>query len=554
MHYELKLFEFFSVLTRQETSIEELARIWQCSTRYAKTIVQKLHKKNIIKWETAKGRGKKPYITLLNSKDECIFNLFTYYWEKNQFDLAYSLLGEHQMLNEPKIQEWLQLQYGVHKKDNAKHIFCFPLHDEASNITFNPLHAISNYDAHFIKQVHETLFKENEQTGEIEGNLLFHYESLDYRKWRFILRKGIYFHNLKLVHAEDVLYSLERLVELAKPYFDFEKIEIIHDYELVLTLSNPFALLPHLLTSFRTVILPKEHADGFIGCGAFMLEKQSKQRLQLKTFDHYFNTRPYIDGIDVIFANNGIDLGISYLPYPKSIAQRTVLIQDVGADYVVLNCKTGPLQQEEMRETIYALIHADDFVSIDQQEIVATGWLPNSKPLGNNATIKCAGISFPNLTIGFQQIHPGVNHFNKALILQKQLKEHGILSTLQCIDLQQSSELDDSIDIFIGGAIIGRQKVISILNKFFTRPKAILSLLDNHNKQIILNKLETIYSGRLTYSYEQVFQDIEQHLQKMYCMKFLTQHQHHLYIREDFNYQNLQFDEKGFIRYKQIYV
>lgn len=554
MHYELKLFQFFNVLYRQETSIEELAQIWQCSTRYAKTIVQKLHQQNIIKWETAKGRGKKPYITLLKSKAECIFELFTNYWKKNQFELAYSLLGEHQMLSEPKIQAWLQRQYGVHKTEKREHIFRFPLHDEGRSITLNPLHAISNYDAHFIKQLHETLFKENKLTGEIEENLLFRYETTDYRKWRFILRKGIYFHNLKLVQAEDVQYSLERLVEIAKPYFEFEKIEVIHNYELILTLSKPFALLPHLLTSFRTVILPKDHADGLIGCGSFMLEEQSKQRLQLKTFDRYFHTRAYIDGIDIIFANKGTDLGISYLPYPEQIAQREVLIREVGANYVVLNCKSGPLQQVEKRETIYALINANDFASTDQHEIVATSWLSNSKQLETNASIKCAGTSFPTLTIGFQQIHQDVTHYDKAVTLQTQLKKHGISSTLKCIDLQQSGELDDSIDIFVGGATIGKQKFISILNRYFTKPKAILSLLDNHNKEILLKRLETIYCGELTNCYEQAFSEIEHHLQEIYCLKFLTQHQHYLYIREDYNYQNLQFDNNGFIQYKQIYV
>ena len=42
MHYELRLFDFFNEHVRKETSVDELAQIWHCSTRYAKTIVKKM--------------------------------------------------------------------------------------------------------------------------------------------------------------------------------------------------------------------------------------------------------------------------------------------------------------------------------------------------------------------------------------------------------------------------------------------------------------------------------------------------------------------------------
>ena len=191
MHYQLRLFDFFHENIRKETSIEELAHIWQCSTRYAKTIIKKLQHEQIVKWETTKGRGKKPFITMIRSKEDCIIRLFTSYWEKHKFEDAYAFIGEYDMLNHPTIQKWLQ--------------------------------ALSNWDAHLIKQIHEPLFKENEQNGEIETNLLFTFETNDYRTWRFILRKGVYFHNLKPVQAIDIQFSLERLAQFAKPYFDYEK-------------------------------------------------------------------------------------------------------------------------------------------------------------------------------------------------------------------------------------------------------------------------------------------------------------------------------------------
>ena len=178
MHYQLRLFDFYKEHVRTETSVEELAQIWQCSTRYAKTIVKKLQQQQIIKWEVTKGRGKKPFITILQLKEQCIVNIFISYWGKNQFEEAYSFLGKYEMVKHPTIQTWLQQQYGMKQNEQLQHTLRLPFSHQ--DITLHPLHAISNWDSHLIKQIHEPLFKENEETGEIEGNLLFHYETTDY--------------------------------------------------------------------------------------------------------------------------------------------------------------------------------------------------------------------------------------------------------------------------------------------------------------------------------------------------------------------------------------
>ena len=150
-------------------------------------IVKKLQQQQIIKWEVMKGRGKKPFITILQLKEQCIVNIFISYWEKNQFEEAYSFLGKYEMVKHPTIQTWLQQQYGMKQNEQLQHTLRLPFSHQ--DITLHPLHAISNWDSHLIQQIHEPLFKENEETGEIEGNLLFHYETTDYQNWRFILKK-----------------------------------------------------------------------------------------------------------------------------------------------------------------------------------------------------------------------------------------------------------------------------------------------------------------------------------------------------------------------------
>ena len=549
MHYQLRLFDFFHENIRKETSIEELAHIWQCSTRYAKTIIKKLQHDQIVKWEATKGRGKKPVITMIQSKEACIIRLFTSYWEKHKFEEAYAFIGEYDMLNHPTIQKWLQKQYGILQNEKSQHILRLPFFHP--NVEFNPLEAHSNWDAHLIKQIHEPLFKENEQNGEIETNLLFTFETNDYRTWRFILRKGVYFHNLKPVQAIDIQFSLERLAQFAKPYFDYKKFEIINDHELILTLSKPFTILPQLLATFRTVILPKDKPDGTIGCGAFILESYSPYKIQLTAFDHYFNKRPFIDGIEFLLDKTDSNFGISNSPFPSDIPQKELFMKQLGTDYIVLNMQKGPLQNKALRETIFALIDPKTYINNALNESVASNWLPN-KEQPFSAKIRCTGNDFPMLKIGYQYLSAQSNYSAKAFILQQQLYDFGIKTELTRVDVNKTKAIDTSIDIFIGGAVFGKHKILSILNLYFTEPQAILSFLDAYHRHEVIQTLEKMYTTEQG-TEEASLNELIAQTEKVYCLKFLTHHQRQLYIRDDYHYKNLKFDTDGFIQYNQIF-
>ena len=70
MQYELTLYKYFEQNIRTETTIEKLATIWHCSSRHAKTQIQYLQQQQVVHWETSRGRGKKPFLTLLREKIE----------------------------------------------------------------------------------------------------------------------------------------------------------------------------------------------------------------------------------------------------------------------------------------------------------------------------------------------------------------------------------------------------------------------------------------------------------------------------------------------------
>jgi len=80
----------------------------------------------------------------------------------------------------------------------------------------------------------------------------------------FHLRKGVKFHNGREMTADDVKYSLERVLDPAtaspgRSYIStISKIEVVDAYTVKLTLSSPLASLLDALTSNNISIVPRE--------------------------------------------------------------------------------------------------------------------------------------------------------------------------------------------------------------------------------------------------------------------------------------------------------
>ena len=66
-------------------------------------------------------------------------------------------------------------------------------------------------------------------------------------------------------------------------------------------------------------------------------------------------------------------------------------------------------------------------------------------------------------------------------------------------------------------------------------------------------QLQMIYTTLDTILIEKTFTEIEHRLQTIHCLKFLTHRQHCQYIRKDFPFKQVQFDENGRIDYKKVF-
>ncbi|WP_274310355.1 ABC transporter substrate-binding protein [Solibacillus daqui] len=545
MNYELALFKHFETQQRTETSIELIASIWHCSTRHAKTQLHRLHDEQLIQWEPFKWRGKKPFLTITAEEIDILLYAMKTLWKKNKYEEAIQLAKDMEKLNHPTIQQWLNAQFGL-QNENNNHVFRQTMY--YVELCLDPLKALSRHDMHVLEQIHETLFKIDD-CGIAQPNLLFHYATKDSRTWHFILKKGVQFHHLQELTAQDVVATLTASANYFTHLFKIVKIIAMGRYEFHLELKKPCALLPYFLASTRLVILPTDRSPQ-IGCGAFMLKEISEKGLTLQAFVNYFNERPWIDKVDIVYNEAFQSDSIRYEPYEKSIPSRKIVYKEPGACYMCLNSRYGPLVDKELRAAIWHRIKASEYILLEENENVAHGWQLDATPI--NLVESNKGLLFVGqLTIGYQQIREGVNHKEKAEVLQKQLANMGIASTLQCINFKKPQEdLNQRIDIFIGGIAIGKNVPLSLVQMYLAEPKPMMQFATIEEEQQITERLQTILETNIDLT---SFEWIEHRLQQNYSLKFLT-HRHHIYyVREDTPYKHVQFDKNGRIDYRNMY-
>ncbi|MEC1179154.1 ABC transporter substrate-binding protein [Metasolibacillus meyeri] len=548
--YLLKLYEHFEVGQPSTTSIAELAQIWCCSTRYAKVLVKKCAERGWLEWQTVQGRSKKPTLLLQLTKLDAIYLAFDYYWQQQQFKEAYTLLQQYDVLSHPQVDSWLQQRYGF-TNEEERDIFRYPYPNIMLN--YDPLNGNSRHDIHLYNQIHEPLFVYCAETERAKPNLVYGYHTTDAKKWTFTLRKNIYFHDGTKLTSEDVIASLKRVC--SKELLPKAQLTAISPYHFTIELAQPSTLLPRWLCGYRFSIVPAKWieagAQGVpVGCGAFYIAEQNEQHMRLSVFPKYFQQRPWIDDVDIIFTENIHQFGISTLPFAPHITQQKITYQEQGADFILLNATRGPLCEEKYRRALFEAIDAASYCLMEEGEIVATSFLTaNSRE--QQAVAPLSLLDFPYLHIGVQQIRPQANHLREAQILSSFLTAHNIPHAISLMPIGASVHYCvQHYDIFIGGIAIGGDQLLGWLYGLDSDRSPISTFLGSAQVQALLQQATMCEDNKQAL---QLLYEAEQHLIDAFVLKFLTHRQHVFYVRKDLPFHNIVFDTHGKIDYRKIY-
>jgi peptide/nickel transport system substrate-binding protein len=134
--------------------------------------------------------------------------------------------------------------------------------------------------------------------------------------WTLKLRSGVTFHDGSTFGAEDVVYSLKRVLDPEMDSPARSAIAMVSTVEATdadtvqLTLTSPFADLPLLLMDYRLRMIPEGSGDTIatsgIGTGPFMVESfNAEGTTKLVANENYFEGAPGVAAMEIIGIADG---------------------------------------------------------------------------------------------------------------------------------------------------------------------------------------------------------------------------------------------------------
>ncbi len=232
---------------------------------------------------------------------------------------------------------------------------------------------------------------------DVEMNLLpalaESYTQIDDLNWSITLRQGVTFHNGEPFDAAAVKFSYERVLnpDYRSPQASgirfVESVDIVDDYTVQITTSQPYPLLPNQMSAIA--ILPPQYyaevgTDGFrqhpVGTGAYVFQEWRRdERLVVEANPDYFLGTPAIER--AVFRpipetatrmaelqSGAVDLIVNVPPHQVRVLENAPDLAAATAPsarilFIVLTTiEEGPLQDVRVRQ---ALNYA-----VDQQAIV----------------------------------------------------------------------------------------------------------------------------------------------------------------------------------------
>ncbi|NBF03079.1 ABC transporter substrate-binding protein [Pseudomonas sp. Fl5BN2] len=282
-----------------------------------------------------------------------------------------------------------------------------------------------------IKSLFDTLMDYKPGTTELEKDLAEDYSiSADGKVYTFILKKGVKFQNGRELKASDVKYSLERTVNpktqspgagffsaivgyeamIAGKAEHLSGIEVVDDYQVQITLSQPNATFLHVMAINFASIVPREAVEQWgadfgkhpVGSGAFSLaEWKLGQQLVFKKNPDYFKAGlPHVDSItfevgqdpmvallrlekgEVDIAGDGVPPA-KFLQFKNDPAFKPLVVtgNQLQTGYVTLKTTLAPFDNLKVRQAVNMAISKDRIVRIiNGRATPANQPLPPSMP------------------------------------------------------------------------------------------------------------------------------------------------------------------------------
>ncbi|MBI3077839.1 MAG: ABC transporter substrate-binding protein [Deltaproteobacteria bacterium] len=174
--------------------------------------------------------------------------------------------------------------------------------------TLDPYRIYGTQVQSFFRQLYGGLV-DRSPDGSLQPGVAERWELVEDHLWRLTLRKGVRFHNGEEVTAEDVRFSLERILAkggVRRRDFDFiDRVVVVDSHTVDILTRISYPILPARLAQFG-VVLPKrlieakgeeEFFRAPVGLGPFQFVHMDRQRAVFRAHEQYYQGPPGVSNL-----------------------------------------------------------------------------------------------------------------------------------------------------------------------------------------------------------------------------------------------------------------
>jgi SgrR family transcriptional regulator len=383
----LQLHSHYGSSESVELTLDELAAVLECTHRNATNIVRRMAESGWILWESNRGRGRRSNLQFIVQPEEIAVQSMMQAINRKDITRAIDQIKVHSRSSslQDHLQGWLLAYFGHHsetRSDRQIDTLRIPVRQQLH--TVDPLYMNLLAESFVSSHVFDGLVRRTNQSHEILPNIAHAWEADESRTtWTFFLRKEVLFHNGKVLNAEDVVYTFERLMQTSRRTlysFFFKQIKSVHALgptTVSIELEEPNELFLFFLCTSRAAIVPKELAQlgnsrfgtQPIGTGPFKLTEMNENMCLLEVFTPYFQGRAHLDRVEIVHvpwtthtdsSDNLSPFHVIPNPSPAEQAWSQIHSQTTVRKFITCNTqKAGPLKDPTVRAHLLSCLHKD---------------------------------------------------------------------------------------------------------------------------------------------------------------------------------------------------
>ncbi|NMI04361.1 hypothetical protein HF638_10260 [Paenibacillus sp. SZ31] len=373
-HYIQLRLNFLHVHEKQEvhTTVGELADHLCCTMRNMNLIMNKFKENGWVMWNPQRGRGKKSILVFCVPLLEVARERFDHLLNGNRIEDAYELASTLPITMREHLMQQMQHQFGLRSNEGARgRVDTLRIPQNTPFKTLDPTQTAVWGEVFIIAEVFDRLVRYNAERQVCEPSLAMAWESdADGREWTFYLHKGIPFHHGRILDAEDVKFTFDRIISdrsnPSRPLFgSIESIEAYDQLTVRFVLNKPNFMFPDLMSSMCASILPRDvemNPLHPIGTGPYRLTRHDSKLLVLEVFLAYFRGRAYVDRVEVwqLPHSAKAESIIKHDLFPDA-QPRAVQHEMQGGVYMTFNMqKKGPQHDVNFRLAVQLLLNAHE--------------------------------------------------------------------------------------------------------------------------------------------------------------------------------------------------